>query len=207
MILPLYLSFTLISLGLILTPGPNVLLIVSNSLAHGIRRGLLTVAGTSAAMILQLSIAAAGVASVTLLLAKSFEYLRWAGVAYLVYLGLREWTRSRSNPTPAETQIRKRPSTFWQGFVVSLTNPKTLLFFVAFLPQFVSRGSPVAQQVVILSATFWILSIICDSGYALLASRLRNWLGNPARTRFRQRLTGSLYLSAGLGLAMARRSA
>ena len=120
-----------------LVPGPNVALIVANAVAHGRRYGLLTVAGTSAAMVPQLALTVLGMTGVLLVMAYAFEWLRWIGVAYLVYLGIRTWRAPAVDLTRVAPEPRSARSIFLRGFLVSLSNPKTLLFYGAFFPQFV----------------------------------------------------------------------
>jgi homoserine/homoserine lactone efflux protein len=112
---------------LMLIPGPNVALIVANSLTFGARAGLVTVAGTSAAMVVQLTIAALGVTALLGALAQAFEILRWIGVAYLVWLGVRAWRAPGKDL--GQTRAVSPRKTFGRGFLVSLTNPKTLAFY------------------------------------------------------------------------------
>ncbi len=186
---------------LMLIPGPNVALIVANSLTYGVRAGLLTVAGTSAAMVAQLTIASLGVTALLGALAQGFEILRWAGVAYLVWLGFRAWRE------PAGDLSRTRPvspaKTFGRGFFVSLTNPKTLAFYAAFLPQFLDPAAPLGPQMAILSVAFVATALVIDSGWALLAGRARGVLVRFGRAR--NRLTGAVLVGAAVGLALARR--
>jgi homoserine/homoserine lactone efflux protein len=99
-----------------------------------------------------------------------------------------------------------RRALFWRGFLVSATNPKTLLFYAAFFPQFVDPLSAPGPQLMLMSATFLALAVLLDGGYALLAGRLREWFRGRRRARLRNRITGSLLIGAGLGLALARRS-
>jgi homoserine/homoserine lactone efflux protein len=203
--LDLYLAFVLASAVLILIPGPNVTLLVANSLAYGARRALAALAGTSAAIALQLVITVLGMTSLMLALAAWFEWLRWAGVLYLVWLGVQQW---RAPPValedvgPAAVAVR---ALFWRGFLVSAANPKTLLFYAAFLPQFVDPARAPLAQLLLMSATFLALAAILDGGYVLLAGRLRRLFRGERRARLRNRLTGSLLIGAGLGLALARR--
>ena len=198
----LYLAFVLATIVLIALPGPNVTLIVANSLAAGARAGLLTVAGTSTATALLLAVAALGMSSLMALMAEAFGWLRWAGVAYLLYLGLQQWRRSPdpAAPPPGRQRI------FWQGFVVSASNPKTLLFYVAFLPQFIDPGLAPGPQLALLSLTFLLIATLIDGAYGLLAGRLRGALADARRARLRQRLSGSFLIAAALGLALARRT-
>jgi len=142
----LYLAFLFASIVLLLIPGPNVALIASTSIAHGPRAGLLTVAGTSCAMLLQLAMTVAGMTSLLTVSADGFAVLRWIGVFYLLYLGICAWRAAPDDLTAAAPVKPAMAAMFWRGVLISLTNPKTLLFFGAFLPQFVSPASPLLPQ-------------------------------------------------------------
>jgi threonine/homoserine/homoserine lactone efflux protein len=200
-----YLAFVAATVVVILIPGPNVTLLVANSLAYGPRRALVTLAGTSGAIALQLAVVALGMTSLIPALAESFGWLRWLGVAYLLYLGIQQW---RTQPVALEdvTPVVAATRLFWQGVLVSSTNPKTLLFYAAFFPQFVDPGNPLGPQLALLCVTFLALATVLDGGYVLLAGHLRAWLRGRRGARLRARLTGSLLIATGLGLALARRS-
>jgi homoserine/homoserine lactone efflux protein len=187
---------------LMLIPGPNVALIVANSLRFGVRAGLLTVAGTSAAMVAQLAVASLGVTAIFGALSEAFGILRWLGVAYLVWLGIRAWTEPAGDLST--TQAAPPSKTFGRGFLVSMTNPKTLAFYAAFLPQFLDASAPLGAQMAILSLTFVAIAIVVDSGWATLAARARGVVARFGRAR--NRLTGAVLVGAALGLALARRS-
>ncbi len=204
--LELYLAFVVAATVLIVVPGPNVMLIVAHSLGHGPRRALITVAGTNVCQAIQLAITCVGMASILLFLAPCFEWLRWAGVAYLNFLGVREWRARPDTRAGATGDAASARACFWQGFMVSATNPKTLLFYAAFFPQFVDPALPPAFQMVVLSVTFLAIALAFDSSYALLAGRARRWFVNERRQRVRNRVTGTLLIGAGLGLAIVRKS-
>ena len=199
----LYVAFVLATALLMVIPGPNVALIVANSMAYGTRFGLLTVAGTSAAMVVQLGLTWLGMTTLLGTLAGVFEWLRWAGVAYLLWLGVRQWRAAPVDLTLVRAQPRSVAAMMWRGVVVSLTNPKTLLFYGAFFPQFVrpERGDA-GTQVLVLAATFLVVAVLLDSAWAVLAGRARGVLA--ARGRLRNRISGGLLVGAGLGLAMVR---
>jgi len=201
--LDLYLGFILATTVLILIPGPNVSLIVANSIAHGTRYGLLTVVGTSSAIIVQLALTALGLSATLGVLAEWFEWIRWIGVAYLLYLGIRQWTAAPVDLTRTKPQPRSFRAIALRGFLISLTNPKTLLFYGAFFPQFLSPDAPIAPQVIVLSLTFFVIAAGLDSGWALLAGRVRGVLA--IRGRLRNRLSGGFLIGAGVGLALAHR--
>jgi homoserine/homoserine lactone efflux protein len=124
----LYITFVLTTTALILTPGPIVTLTIANSLAYGTRSGLKTVFGTSTATRLILTVGGFGMASVFGLLAEWLEYLRWGGAAYLVWLGGQKWREKAVDLYEAKTYVGLEKSLFWQGFLVSITNPKTIFF-------------------------------------------------------------------------------
>ncbi len=198
----LYLGFVAATFVLILIPGPNVALIVANSVAHGTRYGLVTVAGTSVALTIQLVLTVAGLSAMLSLMASWFEVLRWIGVAYLAWLAVRAWRAPATDLAQTAPEPRAVRVIALRGFLVALTNPKTLLFVGAFLPQFVSPDAAPLGQLVLLAATFLVLAIGGDAVWAALAGRARVVL---ARGRWRNRLTGGLLMGAGVGLALARR--
>ena len=201
--LQLYLAFVLATTVLMLIPGPNVALIVANSVAYGTRYGLLTVLGTSAAMVPQLILTAIGMTAMLAWLSQMFEWLRWIGVAYLVFLGIRQWLAEPVDLTRTRPQPKSIRAIFGRGFLISLTNPKTLLFYGAFFPQFVAPDLAPAPQIVLLALSFLGLAMLLDGGWALAAGRARGLLAS--RGRLRNRVTGGLLIGAGLGLALARR--
>ena len=201
----LYFAFVLATAILIIIPGPTVSLIVANSVAYGARRALVSVCGSSTAILLQLIVVGLGMSSVMAFLANWFEWLRWAGVAYLLYLGIQAWRAPPHTLTELGGKGVSRRWLYFQGFVVSATNPKTLFFYAAFIPQFLDPALPVAPQITWLCVSFLIIATTLDSGYALLAGRLRLWLKDRRGARIRNRVTGTLLIGAGLGLALARR--
>lgn len=199
----LYLAFVAASAALVVLPGPNVALIVANSVAHGRRYGLLTVAGTSTAMIPQLALTALGTTGALTVASQVFEWVRWAGVAYLVWLAIQAWRAPISDLTRVSPEPRSGRAIFSRGFLVSLTNPKTLLFYGAFLPQFVATAADPGPQLALLAATFLAIAVALDSCWALAASSLRGALA--IRGTLRNRFTSGCYLAAATGLALARR--
>jgi homoserine/homoserine lactone efflux protein len=199
----LYLAFVLATSVLMLIPGPNVALIVANSVAHGVRYGLLTLAGTASAMVPQLLLTALGMSALLGRFGDWMGWLRWVGVLYLLWLGVRQWRAPAPDLGRVAPQPREARRMYLRGLLVSLTNPKTLFFYGAFFPQFVAPGRPAAPQLVVLCATFLAVALILDSLWAVLAGRLRHLLA--ARGRWRNRLTGGILIGAGLGLAVAHR--
>ncbi len=195
--------FVLASALLILTPGPNVALIVANSVAYGARYGLLTVAGTTSAVVVHLTLVAVGLQGALSLIGTVFEWVRWAGVAYLLYLGITTWRAPPADLTAVGAQPRSAWRMLVRAWLVSLTNPKTLLFYGAFFPQFLSTERPLAPQVWVLCVTFVVVAVLIDSVWAIAAARARRLLG--ARGRLRNQVSGGVLMAAGVGLALAPR--
>jgi homoserine/homoserine lactone efflux protein len=201
--LDLYLAFIAATTVLMLIPGPNMALIVANSVAYGARFGLLTLAGTASAMVVQLVLVTLGMAAVLGTLGTWFEWLRWIGVAYLLFLGVRQWRAAPADLTRTRPQPRSARAIYLRGLLVSLTNPKTLFFLGAFFPQFLSAGRAIGPQLALLSVTFLLLALVVDSLWALLAGRARGFLAG--RGRVRNRISGGFLIGAGVGLALAHR--
>jgi threonine/homoserine/homoserine lactone efflux protein len=198
----MFVAFVAATTILMLIPGPNVALIVSNSVAYGSRYGLITVGGTTSAMIVQLAIAAFGMTQVLGTLGRWFEWLRWIGVAYLIYLGVTHWRAPVADLTRTAPEPKSARAIYARALLVSLTNPKLLLFYGAFFPQFVRVDRPVGTQIVLLAATFIAISVSLDGSWALIASRARKALASHGRLR--NRITGGLLIAAGTALGVAR---
>ena len=203
--LHLYLAYCLAVAILVLIPGPVVTLVVANSLRHGSRTGLVTVAGAGIGNALLLAATAIGLITFFTLLRHIFEVVRWAGALYLIWLGIKAW-RSHGAQGAAFSQAAERSwhSAFLQGFLVAITNPKALVFYVAFLPQFVDPKLPLGPQLLILTGTMIVIGLLFDASYALLAGRARNWLTAPGRLRLQRRISGTLLIGVGCTLLLAR---
>ena len=189
---------------LMLIPGPNVALIVANSIAHGARHGLLTVAGTSSAMVVQLALTALGMAEAMSRLGVWFDALRWIGVAYLLWLGVRQWRAPPTDLSATRPEPKAPRAIYGRAFLVSLTNPKTLFFYGAFFPQFVSPGRALDGQLAVLAASFLLIAVVVDGGWAISAGRARGMLARHGR--FRNRLGGGILVAAAIALATVRRA-
>ena len=199
----LYLTFLFLSFLVIIIPGPNVLVIISTSIAHGKNRGLQTVLGTSLAMAIQLVVAGVSTIWFVELLSDGFIVLKWVGVLYLIYLGVMH-LRSAFVMSEIKGGL-SASSTFRRGFLVSLTNPKTILFFSAFIPQFVSSSESYVSQVYLLSLTFFIIAVILDSAYAVLSAKLQPIMENHNLYKLQNMFSGLLFLGASAWLAVSRR--
>jgi threonine/homoserine/homoserine lactone efflux protein len=202
----LFAGFLFAVVVLILMPGPIVTLVIANSLAYGQRTGLATVAGSSSGNALLVAAGALGLTTLLALAAELFEVLRWAGVAYLVYLGVKQWRLVfSSGAMPTMPAMRSHKGVFWQGVLVAITNPKTIFFYAAFFPQFIDPALAIGPQLIAMSIAMVVIATTLDSLYAVLAGRVRGLFASARANRVRHGITGTLLLGTGLGLALARR--
>lgn len=200
-------SFIGIVVVFVAIPGPNIAVIVATTLTSGVNRGLATVAGTSLAMAIQLLVAAMATNWLLALIVEKLVWLKWLGVVYLAYVGLISIHKFlnhylKNSPAVASGEL----ASFQRGFWVSLTNPKTILFFSAFLPQFVARQEIYLQQIALLSLLFWLIAVIIDSGYVFLAAYIRKPFSNLKAAKYQQGISGALFLFASGALALSHKS-
>ncbi|MCT7375624.1 LysE family translocator [Chelativorans salis] len=188
---------------IVIVPGPSVTVIIANSLRHGARAGLLNVLGTQIGLVLMIAVLAFGLAAVVGAMGNIFEVLRLIGAAYLIWLGIRMW-RSDGSLGAAEQVPAAGRSFVLQGFVVIWSNPKALLFFGAFIPQFVNPAGNPVWQTVVLGTVFMAVATVCDSLYALAASGAGARL-TRARVKLVERISGTCLIGGGLWLALSRR--
>jgi len=185
------------------TPGPNMLHVMTRSVAFGARRSIAAMAGCLCALVLVLAASAAGVSALLAAWPRVFDALRYAGVAYLVFLGIKAWRGAGapvdvgSDALPVAASARRL---FRGGFVIGISNPKLLLFAAAFLPQFVDRGSPQAPQFAILVVTFAVVESFWYGVYAMCGRTLARHLRRPALRRGFDRATGGIVIGFGAAL-------
>jgi homoserine/homoserine lactone efflux protein len=197
----LFAGFLLMTLLLILAPGPIVTLVVSTGATRGIRAALITVGGTSLGNAVLLLGVALGLSWVVTHAAYLFEVLRWMGAAYLIWLGVQAWRRAGGQqPSAPGNQTH-----FWRGFLVALSNPKTLAFFSAFLPQFVDPSLPAGLQLTVMCAVSLLLAAVTDSCWAVASGLGRTWFMQPARARLLTRVSALALVGGGVWLSLARR--
>jgi threonine/homoserine/homoserine lactone efflux protein len=192
-------TFALASLALIVIPGPGVIYVVTRSVEHGRAAGLVSALGVDAGGFTQSLAAAVGLSALIASSAEAFTVVKLAGAAYLIYLGIRALTAGGEDGVQQEDAARSWRSLFIWGYVVELLNPKTALFFLAFLPQFVdpSRGSSVVQ-IIVLGACFTAIAVVSDGTYALLAGGAGRRVRDPWRTGHVKRASGVVYISLGI---------
>ncbi|WP_338723889.1 LysE family translocator [Devosia sp. XK-2] len=199
-VLPYILACLLFSL----VPGPSVSVVVANSLAGGTRAGLLTILGTEISMLSMVFIVALGLDAVMTFVSGAFEIIKLAGAAYLVWIGWRMFTaRGHLELEPGRRKSELRY--IWQGALVNWSNPKTLLFLSAFLPQFVNLSRPAFGQIMVLGLIVMAVATLTDAVYALAAGRARHVL-TAARVRMVSRISGVLLMAGGVWLALQKKA-
>jgi threonine/homoserine/homoserine lactone efflux protein len=199
------LAFALASVVLIAVPGPSVLFVIGRSLALGWKGGVLTVLGNATGQLVQVAAVALGVGIIVAQSVVLFSVVKLAGAAYLIYLGIKAIRNRRHNsiaaPQPAVTSTRRLVA---EGLVVGVTNPKSVVFFVAVLPQFVDYPSgSIPFQLALLGAVFLLIAIISDSLWAVAAGSARQWFArSPRRVSAVEATGGALMIGLGGTLAL-----
>jgi homoserine/homoserine lactone efflux protein len=200
--LDLILAYALACIVIVVIPGPSVTLIVANSLAHGARGGLLTVAGSQVGILVAITAVGIGLTSFVETMGHWFEGLRFVGAAYLVWLGFK-MLRAPAKLDAVPVVAAPRGGFALQGLLVAVSNPKTLVFFGAFLPQFLDPSGDHVTQIALLGTTFLVIAGASDSIYALLAGRAGAAL-TGGRMRWVNRLGGCFLIGGGAWLVLAR---
>jgi threonine/homoserine/homoserine lactone efflux protein len=197
--------FITASLALLLTPGPAVLYIVARSVDQGRKAGLVSVLGIEVGTLFHIAAAALGLSALLMSSALLFDIVKYLGAAYLIYLGIRKLMSKDEMAEIGVDKQQKLSQIFRQGVIVNVLNPKTALFFFAFLPQFVdpARGS-VPLQMIMLGTIFVLLASTTDGLYALLAGTFGSWLkGNRRFMRVQRYVTGTVYIGLGVTAALS----
>jgi len=196
-----FVLFAAASAAFVAVPGPSVIYIVSRSLAEGRTAGVVSALGIQTGGLVHVLAATIGVSALLASSAVAFSVIKYAGAAYLIFIGIRK-LREGDVAAPEDGAGEDRGRLYWQGVVVNSLNPKTALFFLAFLPQFVDpdRGA-IAPQVLALGVLFIAIAMVSDSTYALVAGSVRGWLGE--RRKALARISGCSYVGLGVLAALS----
>lgn len=203
----LWLVYCAAAIGLSLTPGPNGLLSLTHGACFGLRPTVYTVLGGALGFFLLIAASLAGMGALLAASEQAFTVAKWIGAGYLVYLGMRVWRA----PAPvvavaaqdADTQDSRPLRMFHQGFLVAVSNPKGLIFFAAFLPQFVVPGTPYFVQLAVFGGTFVVIEIVYELLLAMMAQRIAPWLARHGR--WFNRAAGTTFVGIGAALTTANR--
>ncbi len=200
-------AFAVAMAALCIVPGPAVLLVLSQALSHGTAKAVWSILGITVAGIAWFALSATGIGAVLTASYELFFAIKWVGVAYLIWLGVSTFLRTSrlSMVTPA-AGTASAGRLFAGGFVLQMANPNVLLFFTAFLPQFLDPHAALLPQIGVLAATTAVIEIVVQLGYAILAGRFRALLTAPRFARITDRVAGTLLIVAGLGMAAMRRT-
>lgn len=189
-----------------LSPGSGAVLSMSHGLSYGVRATTVTIAGLQTGLTIVLLIAGAGLGALLVASETAFTVVKWAGAAYLVWLGVQQW-RASGAVAPGAVRLPPLPARqrFFIGLFTNATNPKGIVFMVAVLPQFIDPGRPLLLQLLILAATMCAVDIIVMHGYAALAARLQGVLRTPRAMRWLNRVFGGVLMAMGAALAVFKR--
>ena len=205
--LSVWLAYLVATFILSVTPGPGVFSSLSAGVSHGFRRGMGNAFGMQIANFLLMGFVAVGLGAILLASESLFSAVKWAGVAYLVWLGIVTWrapVRVACAPRTSEPKASTR-DVFMRGFLVNITNPKGIIFYVAVLPQFIDIARPQFTQYAILGVTTLVVDLIVMTGYIALAARVLAVMRDPNHLRWVNRVLGGAFFGAGAALAAFRR--
>lgn len=202
-----WLLFVAASTALLLIPGPTVLLVLSYAISQGRQVALATVAGVALGDLLAMTASLAGLGALVLASSTVFMVLKWVGAAYLVYLGIKLYRSAPMAKLGNVKQVNAATSknVFTHAALVTALNPKSIVFFIAFVPQFVSVGAPLLPQFAILISTFVGLAALNALAYALLADTLRHKIASPSVLAWFSRIGGGALVLMGVATAVTRR--
>ena len=203
-----FVLFVAAALALLLVPGPAVLYVVTRSVDQGRPAGLASVLGVGVGSLVHITFAAVGLSALLASSAAAFSVVKWLGAAYLVWLGLQRLFTHGEDDVPAAAEPQRLSRIFVQGVVVNVLNPKTALFFLAFLPQFVDPARGAAwTQIVVLGTTFVTIGLCTDSTYALLGGTAGDWLRRKSRGAslpwMRRYVPAGVYIALGAATAVS----
>ncbi len=194
-----FLLFALATFLLTVSPGPGVLYITARSLSQGRAAGFASMFGIESGEVVWIAAAATGLAALLSTSTYALGVLRWAGAAYLVYLGVQRWRQAEEPPAPRRAAL---PSIFAQGFVTQIFNPKVAVFFVAFLPQFLNPAQPIPVQVAALGAVYVSVAVAVDTSYVLAASAIsKRFLSSRTVRKRTGRVAAATYVALGAAAA------
>ena len=203
-----FLLFLGTAVVLLIIPGPAVLYITARSIDQGRRAGLVSVLGIGVGTVIHVVAAAVGISALLVRSAIAFETLRYAGAAYLIFLGITKFRSAVDAGAPTASRPESLGQIFQKGIAVNVLNPKTALFFFAFLPQFIDPSRPVAMQMLILGTIFLMMGMTSDAAYAVAAGSAADWLRSRAPImRGGQYAAGTVYIALGAITALTGRRA
>lgn len=205
--LAIWLSFVGTVLLIAFTPGPSVLLATANSMKYGAKKTLGTILGDLSANLCQIALASLGLASFVISSGTIFQFIKWCGVAYLIYMGLSKiFSKSQIEISDTKDQERSFAKLYGEGFLMSAANPKAIVFFAALFPLFLDPNAPFLVQVIILALTFLAIDGVSLLIYARFAEQLKSYLENREKVHLQNKIVGSLLIFSGIMLSLVKRT-
>ena len=207
MIPELWIAFVGTVTVLALTPGPSVLLAASNTMNYGMNKCVGTILGDLSANLIQIILASVGLASIIMASAELFILLKWAGVCYLIFMGVKK-IFSSVDPIYYKNELKSKSfrTLYMEGFLVSASNPKAVIFFATLFPLFIDLNLNLIPQIVILAFTFLIIDGSSLLIYSRFASKFKSYLENSEKVHLQNRIVGGLLVFSGVMLSMVRRA-
>ncbi|MEN4770315.1 homoserine/homoserine lactone efflux protein [Duffyella gerundensis] len=202
-----WLTYLLTTSVLSLSPGSGAINTMSTGISHGYRGAAASICGLQVGLSLHIMLVGIGLGALFSQSLLAFEIVKWAGAAYLVWLGIQQWRSAGSLDLQAIAKAMPRRRLFKRAVLVNLTNPKSIVFLAALFPQFILPHQPQAAQYLILGVTTVVVDIIVMIGYAMLATRIAGWIKGPKQMKLLNRIFGGLFMAVGALLASARKMA
>ena len=202
-----WLAYLLTTSILSLSPGSGAINTMSTGISHGYRGAAASISGLQVGLSLHIMLVGIGLGALFSQSVLAFEILKWAGAAYLVWLGIQQWRSAGGIDLHAVAKAMPRRKLFKRAVLVNLTNPKSIVFLAALFPQFIIPHQPQAVQYLVLGVTTVGVDIIVMIGYAMLATRIAGWIKGPRQMKLLNRTFGGMFMAVGALLASARRIA
>ncbi|WP_202307010.1 homoserine/homoserine lactone efflux protein [Dryocola clanedunensis] len=199
-------TYLLTTIILSLSPGSGAINTMSTAMSHGYRGAAASIAGLQTGLAIHIVLVGVGLGALFSRSLMAFEVLKWAGVAYLIWLGIQQWRAAGAIDLNTLAASQPRSRLFKRAVFVNLTNPKSIVFLAALFPQFIAPHQPQAIQYAILGVTTVVVDIIVMIGYATLAKRIAGWIKGPRQMKALNRVFGSLFMLVGALLAGARQA-
>ncbi len=205
--LSIWVSFVGTVLILVITPGPSVLLAAANSIKYGSKKAIGTILGDLSANFLQIALASAGLATIIKTSGHLFQFIKWLGVAYLLYMGISKiLSHSKLKLTTKSNGPKSFGKLYLEGFLMSAANPKAIVFFAVLFPMFINETHPFLPQVIILAITFLVLDGSSLLFYTHFATKLKKYLEDNKKVHLQNRIVGALLILSGLLLSLVRKT-
>ena len=198
----LYAVFVLMAVVTIISPGPGVLKSLTNSLNYGLKPAIIGIGGLTCGVFLVALLSATSLGLIISASATAFQFIRFIGAAYLIYLGVKLWRAPAGSLHQAGLAVKNKRGLFYEGILLQLSNPNALLFFLSVLPQFIDHSRAYVPQFLLLVLTFCALLVLVHGGYAVLAYRAKRWISSGGG-RLLNQISAVLFIALGIFLALS----